>query len=86
MMINNGFERYLRGILSEDVFEALEEGDGTSFNAIMHDFDLKIKPRFCSTAEWDNGERVDDKIAFPGIYVPDDPDNNIKENTLRVTG
>ena len=86
MMINNGFEPYLRGILDDEVFETLKGGDGTSFNAIMNDFDFKIKPRFSSATEWDNNQRVDDKITFPGVYVPDDEDKNIKENTLRVTG
>jgi len=94
MMINNGFERYLWKILGNDVLTELKSGDGTSFSSVMRDFDQKIKPYFCSAQQWDNGgdeddeddEGIDNIIEIPGVNVKDDPENNVIENTLTITG
>lgn len=90
-MINNGFERYLGQILGDDVLSEMKSGDGTSFNAVMREFDQKIKPYFCSAEQWDDGgdeddEGVDDIINIPGVNIKDDRENNVFQNTLTITG
>jgi len=84
-MINIGFERYLRKILGEQLFNDLKDGNGAAFNSIMNDFEFKIKPNFASAEQWDDLD-MNNLISFPGIRVPDDPENNIRENVLTVTG
>lgn len=85
MMINNGFERYLREILDKEHFNGLKAGDGIAFNSIINDFEFKIKPNFSSAKQWDELD-MNNTISFPGISVPDDLGNNIRENTLTVKG
>ncbi|RYP32291.1 hypothetical protein DL768_011143 [Monosporascus sp. mg162] len=85
MMINNGFERHLRTILGEEVMAELKADGSTVFNDIMRDFDQKVKPNFSSAKEWDD-EGIYDTINLSGAEIEDDEDNNIRKNTLKITG
>ena len=85
MMINNSFERHLQTIVGEDVMAKWKADGGAAFNAIMRDFDQKVKPNFSSAEEWDD-EGLNDRINLPGVQIEDDEDNNIRENTLVITG
>ena len=84
-MINIGFEKYLRKILGEKLFDHLKDGNGAALNSIMNDFEFNIKPNLASAEQWDDSD-MNNLISFPGIRVPDDPENNIRENVLTVTG
>ncbi|KAK1760334.1 hypothetical protein QBC47DRAFT_3712 [Echria macrotheca] len=90
MMINNGFERYLRQILGDDVLARMKDKGGVAFNAVMREFDQKIKPYFQSAEHWDDGGDEDDdainNIINLGITIDDDPDHNITDNNLTITG
>jgi hypothetical protein len=93
MMINNGFERHLRKILGDEVLSKMKEGNGTPFHSVMRDFEQRIKRTFKSAESWDgcgdeaeDDEAGDDAINISGVDIEDDPENNIRGNTLTITG
>lgn len=91
MMVNNGFERYLHNALGDDVFSRMKDRGGSSFSTVMLEFRQKIKPYFASVEQWNSGGDDDDDIVnnminISGVTINDDPESNIMDSTLTITG
>jgi hypothetical protein len=90
MMIDNGFSRYLRQILGDEVLAKMKAGDATPFNSVMRHFNKNIKPYFCSAQQWDDGvddgdNGVDNIINISGEYIEPNLENDIID-TVVITG
>ena len=78
-MINDAFLKYL----PQYVLDALKAKTG-ALNDLMGIFDRNVKPGFTSAADWDRANK--EEWINLGVTVPDNPQKNIQNNRLRVTG